>query len=506
MKLKSSIPSNSVKLIELYNKIASGALITGPDYQRKLVWKKQHKFSFIETILLNFPFPEIYIASDEMDIEKLQAKEVVVDGQQRLTTIVDYIKGAGEFINQKAITPFDELTAEEKKEFLNYSISVKDLKDIGQDKIKEVFKRINSANYSLNSNEVLNAEYGGGEFAIFSKILADKNYNPNDKETDIIIEGHTRILITTFFEKNNVFSDNDIKRMFDSSYIMLISSTLLEGKYFGRSSKINHYLEKYNLEFTIHTEILKKLVNSIEIIDKLKLSKNSYWFNKANLFTILFELNNVDEVTIELDKLEQELIDLENKMEIYYNGDEEQVKLLSSDETKYFEFSRQGSHELAAREHRGKVIKELIAKSLKELTLTEVIENVSSKNTTLLKEAKINYSILIPTATGLAKSIMDATSSVREFLKENGIHEYENQDYGPNHKVKLNGKYVLEDLNIRQTEISLYRSNGRGDFRIWFTDLKDFASANDELILIVKESTLLILNSSKFNYSDFILT
>lgn len=93
MKLKSSIPSNSVKLIELYNKITSGALITGPDYQRKLVWKKQHKYSFIETILLNFPFPEIYIASDEMDIEKLQAREVVVDGQQRLTTIVDYIKG-----------------------------------------------------------------------------------------------------------------------------------------------------------------------------------------------------------------------------------------------------------------------------------------------------------------------------------------------------------------------------------------------------------------------------
>lgn len=48
MKLKNSIPSNSVKLIELYNKIISGALITGPDYQRKLVWKKQHKFSLLK--------------------------------------------------------------------------------------------------------------------------------------------------------------------------------------------------------------------------------------------------------------------------------------------------------------------------------------------------------------------------------------------------------------------------------------------------------------------------
>lgn len=504
MKLKSSIPSNSVKLIELYNKIISGALITGPDYQRKLVWKKQHKFSFIETILLNFPFPEIYIASDEMDITKLQAKEVVVDGQQRLTTIVDYIKGVGDFTNQKNIKSFDDLTPEEKKEFLNYSVSVKDLKDIGEDNIIGVFKRINSTDYSLNSNEVLNAEYGGGEFAIFCKLLADKNYMTTIKETDIIVEPKERELVTTFFEKNNVFSENDIKRMFDSNYIMLISSTLLEGKYFGRNSRINYYLEKYNLEFTIHTEVLKKIINSIKIIEKLKFSVNSYWFNKPNLFTLLFELNSIDEAKIELDKLEQELIDLENKMEIYYNGDEDQIKLLSSDETKYFEVSRQGSHELAAREHRGKVIKGLIAKSMKEQVPVEIQENISSKNKSTLQANGINFCTLIPTTTGLSKSIMDATSNVREFLKDNNIHNYEEQEYGPDHKIKIAGQFILEDLASKKTEVSLYRSNGRGDYRIWFTDLKDFAEANNELSLIFKDGFLTALNTSKYDYSSFL--
>ena len=104
-----------------------------------------------------------------MDMEKLQSREVVVDGQQRITTIVDYIKGKGDFASVKSLVSFDNLSQDEKKEFLNYLVSVKDLKDIGHENIKEVFKRINSTDYSLNSNEVLNAEYGGGEFAIFCK-------------------------------------------------------------------------------------------------------------------------------------------------------------------------------------------------------------------------------------------------------------------------------------------------------------------------------------------------
>lgn len=490
MKLKSSIPSNSVKLIELYNKIVSGTLITGPDYQRKLVWKKQHKYSFIETILLNFPFPEVYIASSDMDLATLQSREVVVDGQQRLTTIVDYIKGSGDFEKQTKVQAFDDLSIDEKREFLNYLITVKDLKDIGSDKIKEVFKRINSTDYSLNSNEILNAEFGGGEFALFCKLLADKRYEPTEKETDILIEDGLRSKITSFFERNQVFSENDIRRMFDSQYIMLIACTILEGGYFGRSSKINYYLEKYNFEFNSYKDLLLKIENSINIIDKLNFSKDSYWFNKANLFTLMVELNAVNETNINTDKLEHLLINLENKVDIYFNGDEQEMKLLSSDETKYFEVSRHGSHELSAREHRGKVVKEIIQQAIPE-----------PKNILL---SKIDHAILIPTNTGLTKSIMDATSSVRNFLLKNAIHDYENQEYGPTHKKKVDAQFIQENLTTTPTEASLYRSNGRGDYRIWFSELKTFAESNDELVLIVLDNKLSILNITKFEYSEFL--
>lgn len=496
MKLKVGITSNSMKLIDIYNKISSGALVTSPDFQRKLVWKKQHKYAFINTILLNFPFPEVYIASSEVDVETLQAKEIVVDGQQRLTTIVDYIKGTGDFKSQKQIAPFDKLSIDEKKEFLNYSITVKDLKDIGIDNIKDVFKRINSTDYSLNSNEVMNAEYGDGEFSMFCKQIVDSGFEPTEESTDIVLDKGLKAMLNRFFAEKEIFNENDIKRMFDIQYIMLLSSTILEGKYFGRSSKINYYLQKYNVAFDVHKEVLTGLINSINIINKFKFSPNSYWFNKPNLFTLLIELQKIDEASIDLDLLEAKLLELEKKVDIYFTDDD--ISMITDEERKYFEYARQGSHELTAREHRGKVVNKIITESLLS---NEVIQvgRIENKNIELLKQKNIPFSILIPTETGLNKSIMDAISGVREFLKENHIHDYEVQEFGPDHKIKLNGKFILLE-GESSTEISLYRSNGRGDYRIWFSDLKSFANANDELAILIKEGEINVLNLSKFEY------
>jgi Protein of unknown function DUF262 len=503
MKLKESIPSNSLKIIDLYNKIDSGLLDTSPDFQRKLVWKKQHKYAFIQTILLNYPFPEIYIASSEMDVQNLKALEIVVDGQQRLNAIVDYIKGSNDFKTQNKLVPFDELIIEDKKEFLNYSVTVKDMKDIGMDNIKEIFKRINSTDYSLNSNEVINAQFGDGEFSIFCKQLADSEYIISENETDIIILNADRELINSFLKKNNVFSDNDIKRMFDSQYLMLIVSTIMEGKYFGRSTRINHYLEKYNIEFSNYKNILDKIINSIELIKKMKFSEESYWFNKANLFSLIIELSNIKNVDLDLELFELKLIDLENKVDLYFNGDENDIKQLTNDETKYFEVARQGSHELSAREHRGKVIKEILLSSMFIKNVTKE-ENTLSKNINQLKSTNKTYATIIPTSTGLTKGIMDATSNVREFLKNNNLNDFEIQEFGPLKKIKKTGRFILEDSQSVDTEISMYRSNGRGDFRIWFTDLKTFAQPNDELILIVSNGILNVLNATKFDYSEFI--
>ncbi|MDI9312975.1 MAG: DUF262 domain-containing protein, partial [Limnohabitans sp.] len=431
MKLKESIPSNSVKIIDLYNKIDAGILDTSPDFQRKLVWKKQHKYSFIETILMNFPFPEVYIASAEMDVETLKSKEIVVDGKQRLTTILDYIKGIKDFENQKRVTPFEELTTDEKRDFLNYLVTVKDLKDMDESYIKEIFQRINSTEYSLNSNERINAQYGGGEFALFCKQIVDSNYTATINETDIIIENDTKILLNSFFNDNEVFTENDKARMFDEQYVMLIVSTFLEGGYYGRSSKVNEYLDRYNASFENYTMPLGLLVKSVNTIKKLGFYRNSYWFNKANLFTLIIELSRFEIPDINLQILEQELLELETKVDLYFSDDD--TIDISDNEKKYFEVARQGSHEKANRIFRGKLINDIITKSL------------NSQNVELHTLNNQDYTIIIPTNTGLNKAIMDATTKVREFLKINEIHDYDSQQFGSESKKIIKGVFIYPD-------------------------------------------------------------
>lgn len=492
-KLVSSIQSNSYKIVELYNKLDSQTLVTDPDFQRNLIWKKQHKYAFIQTILLNYPFPEVYIASEQLDVESLTAKEIVVDGQQRLTTIVEYIKGEGDFSGKLPIKKFDDLSIPEKKDFLNYPVSVKDLKDLDQETIKQIFKRINSTNYSLNSNEILNAEFGGGEFAYFAKQLTDASFEVSESSTDVIVSREDRDTIISFFADNKVFSANDVKRMFDSQYIMLVAATILNGGYFGRSSKVEQYLEEYNSEFSKYQEILTKILNSVHILKQLNFNTKSYWFNKANLFTLLVEFKEVYARDLDLELLEIALLDLEKKVDIYYTADDEnEINAIPEDEKRYFEAARHGSHELAAREHRGKVIRGII-----ERAVAEEEPDIIQRNKESLEQQNIDFAVIIPTETGLNKNIMDATSTVREFLKRNDVHDYDAQENGPDHKVKKNGVFIEANGRELPTEISMYKSNGRGDCRIWFSGLGNFAEPKDELAVYVDNGVVKIVNLNK---------
>lgn len=360
-KLSVSIPSSNVKIIELYNKIKLGSLDTSPDFQRKLVWKKQHKFHFIETILQNYPFPEIFIASKDIDVESLSAAEIVVDGQQRLTTIVDYIDSNGDFAGQCKLQKFTDLDTESKKDFLNYYVTVRDLKDLEIDKIKDIFKRINSTEYSLNTIEKINAQYGDSEFVIFAKLLLNNELSIDDCNTSIIIDDDSRQTIISFFKNNNIFSDNDDSRMMSLQYMLTLISTIIDEEYFHRNSRSDKYMELYNEEFPkdICDDIVRKLLLAIKVIDEMKLPDKSYWFNKTNVFTLLVELIKLEQPpTIVL--LKEKLLDIEEQSKQYWLSDTNEDNHVYY---KYFENAKEAVNDSKSRQIRGKIIADILANS-----------------------------------------------------------------------------------------------------------------------------------------------
>lgn len=362
-RLDASVPANNWKIIELYNKLKKDELDPRPYFQRKLVWKKRHKYKFIETVLMNYPFPEIYIAPGEIDTETFEIKDIIVDGQQRSNAIRNYIEETGDFaLGSLPIKKYTELSKDEKEAFLGYEVSIRYLKNADQDQISEIFQRINNTEYSLNKTERLNAQWGESEFICFGKQLVEEDLDIDLGIINYTIEDDNRIRFLNFFHtKNKVFTENDVSRMFALQYVLTLLATIIEGNYFRRNDKVQDYIESYYEEFTDAGIIEVKLLETLEFIDLLELSDKSYWFNKANLFTLVIELYKFETVTIDGVKLKAELDDIEDKSLEYNRA----LKLsepieLDSRLVKYFEFAREAVNETTAREYRGELIREKI--------------------------------------------------------------------------------------------------------------------------------------------------
>jgi hypothetical protein len=58
-----------------------------PEYQRRLRWSKEKKSRLIESFLMNVPVPPVFL------YDSMSAKLEVLDGQQRISAIVDFLTG-----------------------------------------------------------------------------------------------------------------------------------------------------------------------------------------------------------------------------------------------------------------------------------------------------------------------------------------------------------------------------------------------------------------------------
>lgn len=279
---------------DLIGKIQRNELILQPEFQREFVWTPVHMENFIKTILDGYPFPEIYISQKGIDLETLATQNVVVDGQQRLTTIKRYLEGTFGF--EKNIKKYKDLSPDEQKDFLNYDVTVRDLKDISGDQIIEIFKRINSTNFTLTAIEINNAIYNG-EFIRCAKDIRD--------------------IITAHELKVPIFNESELTRMADLHFILLVMSTIEEGGYFTQDKEVEKYIAKYNDEYPSSTEMFENLTNVLLNVLTSEIEVDSIWFRKSNFFTLVCELyiHHVKVETI-LDHLiwaEKQIIDNKTK-------------------------------------------------------------------------------------------------------------------------------------------------------------------------------------------------
>ena len=253
-------------IAEAYQNIRGKKLILRPDFQRRFVWTHEHQEEFLDTILKGFPFPEIYVCRGEIDIVNLTTTQHVIDGQQRLTTIQLYIEGKQKRPFAKVL-PFESLTDEQKKEFLSYQLVMRDLGEVDDSLIREVFRRINLTKFKLEDVEIHNAVYDG-EF----------------------IQAAKELLSSIDLRIYDVFHESEFTRMADLHFIMLVMSTLENGGYFPQDNEVETNISKFNEEYPNRRKTTSLLTRTFASIDALKLLPDSIWFRKSNFFTMVVEI------------------------------------------------------------------------------------------------------------------------------------------------------------------------------------------------------------------------
>jgi Protein of unknown function DUF262 len=155
-----------------------------PAFQRGFVWPIKQASRFIESLLLGLPVPGIFLSKED-ETNKL----LVIDGQQRLTTLQAFYDGIFPSTKREFslvdVQPglegktYKTLEDEHRRVLENAIIHATVVKQTnpadGGSGIYKIFERLNSSGMLLSPQEIRTAIYGGN----LSTLLSDLNKNPN---------------------------------------------------------------------------------------------------------------------------------------------------------------------------------------------------------------------------------------------------------------------------------------------------------------------------------------
>ena len=237
------------------------SLELSPNFQRRPVWSSGAKSYLIDTVARGLPVPIVFIR-ERTDLKSLEPKREVVDGQQRLRTILSYIEPSSlkdydahreSFQIRKTVNDeladrsFSQLSAAIRERMLNYQFSVHILPSSTDDQlVLQIFARMNATGVKLNGQELRNARF----FGLFKASMYQLAYEylPQWREW-------------------KVFSETNIARMLEVEATSDFA-TLIISENFGLTQKsLDSVYREYDERFPHQAEVEKRFRQTMESID-----------------------------------------------------------------------------------------------------------------------------------------------------------------------------------------------------------------------------------------------
>jgi Protein of unknown function DUF262 len=268
-----------------------------PRFQRRSVWTDTARSYLMDTIVRGKPIPKVFIRQ-KLNVRTRQSVREVVDGQQRLRTILSFLKDG--FVISKKHHPIlggyyfsqlNEVDENIQANILNYEISTDLLVNMPDSEVLDIFGRLNSYSVTLNEQEKINANHFG-PFKTTADRLAHKFHD--------------------FWTDSKILADKEVLRMADVNLTADLLIAMSEG--IKSKKQIKGFYAQYEKEFNHNPEFLEanfeSTIQTIQGIFGSDLKDTE--FKRIHIFYTLFTgIYHLKFGLLGIDKPIKELIEVE---------------------------------------------------------------------------------------------------------------------------------------------------------------------------------------------------
>lgn len=292
-----------------------------PGYQRRRVWKdNKRKSLLIESLMLRIPIPAFYFYENE------DGQYQVIDGQQRLTTIKEFVNGEfrlsgleylGKEYNKRR---FKDLDTKYIQRIYRTQIAVNIL-DARSPKnvIYDIFRRVNTGGINLNPQEMRNAICKQEVRDFLVKSTRNENYLKATRERVKDDRMDSQELVLRFYAFYKAYDyEKDILH-YDYPNIAAMLDDAIEDLNKMQSERREELFEKFDLAMERSYEAFGKYAFSKIQRDGRNVKRYMDYINKSlfSSFSVLLLSHSYDNVNIK-EHREKLLLELANMLEDHY--------------------------------------------------------------------------------------------------------------------------------------------------------------------------------------------
>jgi hypothetical protein len=246
------------------------------EYQRSdKVWPQAARSFLVESILLGYPIPKIFLFQ-KTDLKSKKSFKEIVDGQQRSKAIIDFFHNRMKLSKDADVDggsgrSYEELSEQLQGAFLNYQLSIDLFIGVTQKDIREAFRRLNSYTVPLNPEELRHAQYQG-EFKWFVY-----------KVCKIFEEAFIRL---------GVFGPKQIVRMQDTKLVTEFVFALIHGIKTSKSKDLDNLYKAHDKDFPLADSVQHRIGSAIELLLECEDLHESALMKPHVFYTLLLAISH----------------------------------------------------------------------------------------------------------------------------------------------------------------------------------------------------------------------